>query len=580
MKHIFYSYLILALFTLGACSRELSELDADSLNTPIKVTLHFGAEHMQEVSRATDETTVRDLNLFLYGPQQLHLYVTSPSVNIECLPGQYTLYAVANIHHDLGELPIESVKELSTPYSPDYDNLQMSATLNLDLSDPNVSTQDPIPVTLTRNMAKIAYDISVDAQEDIRLQSVQICSIPTTSSLFSKEPSEEASDYRNDLIEHISAASATHWAGIAYVPENLQGTVSTITNQHDKDAQHAPDHATFLMIRATVGERILDYRVYLGENETSDFNVRRNSHHTLDIVIKGTDQVDTRVHGYTVSLQDTFSNLMLGDYYLLQDTPRTITLTIDRDTNDGMRFFGSLQLINGPVTDWAIDGISTTYHEFDFRGSQQSFTITYSPLLVTKANANLSYRLSLSDEYGYARSYEIVHPCANNISVKYQNGSITASGALHTSTSADTFRALCYNTGCTLTAHADKDYLFAGWYSDSSHTELLSSSATYTYKPRTTFDTIYARFDHKDITIYTDPQLVVFTSDRGSRLDLDQEAFIVPYGSRCTLTVDYQIPLFKGWYDKYYGQGTLLSTSRSYSFVATSDRRIYPGYNK
>ena len=71
------------------------------------------------------------------------------------------------------------------------------------------------------------------------------------------------------------------------------------------------------MIRATRGSRILDYRIYLGENNTTDFNVGRNTSHTLDITISGDNEVDTRVHGYTLSVTDDFESNRIGDYCVL-----------------------------------------------------------------------------------------------------------------------------------------------------------------------------------------------------------------------------------------------------------------------
>ena len=65
------------------------------------------------------------------------------------------------------------------------------------------------------------------------------------------------------------------------------------------------------------GSRILDYRIYLGENNTTDFNVGRNTSHTLDITISGDNEVDTRVHGYTLSVTDDFESNRIGDYCVL-----------------------------------------------------------------------------------------------------------------------------------------------------------------------------------------------------------------------------------------------------------------------
>ena len=61
-------------------------------------------------------------------------------------------------------------------------------------------------------------------------------------------------------------------------------------------------------------------------------------------------------------------------------------------------------------------------------------------------------------------------------------------------------------------------------------------------------------------------------------MDQDEESFIVPAGSRCTLRVNYELPLFRGWYDQTGGQNVLLGTARSITFTATEKRAVMPGY--
>ena len=53
---------------------------------------------------------------------------------------------------------------------------------------------------------------------------------------------------------------------------------------------------------------MLEYRVYLGENNTTDFNVRRNTRYSLDITIEGESEVDTRVQCYTLDVYDDLEN--------------------------------------------------------------------------------------------------------------------------------------------------------------------------------------------------------------------------------------------------------------------------------
>ena len=44
--------------------------------------------------------------------------------------------------------------------------------------------------------------------------------------------------------------------------------------------------------------KFLEYIVYLGENNTTNFDVRKNTKHTMSLVIKGENEIDNRVKAY------------------------------------------------------------------------------------------------------------------------------------------------------------------------------------------------------------------------------------------------------------------------------------------
>ena len=74
----------------------------------------------------------------------------------------------------------------------------------------------------------------------------------------------------------------------------MQGSVPPITDQRQKNKDNAPDNASYLLIRALAGNKVLTYTVFLGENNTSDFNVRANVQYRFNISILGNNEVDTR----------------------------------------------------------------------------------------------------------------------------------------------------------------------------------------------------------------------------------------------------------------------------------------------
>ena len=139
-------------------------------------------------------------------------------------------------------------------------------------------------------------------------------------------------------------------------------------------------------------------------------------------------------------------------------------------------------------------------------------------------------------------------------------------------------RAACYERGCTLTAKADAGYRFAGWYADEGHSELLCESETYSYVPKTYATSLYPLFVTEKVHILTDIYTVHFECDAPVEVDQDEESFIVPAGSRCTIRA-MEPALLTGWYDAFdKSRRQLITADKTYSFVATEKRIIAPDY--
>ena len=81
----------------------------------------------------------------------------------------------------------------------------------------------------------------------------------------------------------------------AYVLENCRGVNSAVTSQELKDSAHAPQNSTYVLIKGYYAAKAVAYTVYLGENATSDFNVRENRHYVLNVQIYGANPSDFRV---------------------------------------------------------------------------------------------------------------------------------------------------------------------------------------------------------------------------------------------------------------------------------------------
>ena len=574
---------------LCSCSREVTmPVDSAASERPVTAELRITTEDMLRLAtRATDEEAIRDINLYLFGRsngQSLHFYSRSALVRFECLPGEYDLYVAANLGADLGERSVQQLRTYTIKWQEEYATLPMSAVMTVAIA-PDKGTVTLPTLSVRRTVAKIAYNIRVaDKVPDLELRSVRLCSVPEYTTLFTpaSAPSTSEKDFTDAPLVELPDAARRSCSGVQYLFENPQGTVSSITDQRDKNADNAPACASYLMIRATRGSRILDYRIYLGENNTTDFNVGRNTAHTLDITISGDNEVDTRVHGYTLSVTDDFESNRIGSYCVLPFNA-SLYVNIERAESEPT-LTGALELLT-PTDGTLLVDYEECASRLDLpinhqQGSNYYEVIYYPEPLVTAAHAQLAYEVRVRDSYGYESRRRFEHRFANALYVAPPTGgTVTAARALHVEKpTGGTLRAACYEQGCTLTAKAAAGYRFAGWYADEGHSELLCGTETYSFVPETYRTWIYPYFEASKIHIITDIYKVSLECDAPYEVDQDEESFIVPAGSRCTIRA-MEPALLTGWYDAFdKSRRQLITADKTYSFVATEERIIAPDY--
>ncbi len=585
---------LLLLAGLYAC-RDTDPLPPDAPDRTVTVELSVRAEALRTVTRTTDEEAIRDLNLYLFSRDNgfsLHRYGSATRLQFECPPGDYRIYVVANRHADLGDVSESQLAALTFDYRENDADLPMSYAGEVTVTATAGRLTLPA-VEVRRRVAKVACNISVGRQAaDIELKSVCLYNIPRKGRMFGDGiPPASAADYTVEGHAEISPDAASRHTAVFYIPENPQGTVPAITDQRQKNCDNAPAYATYLMIRAVRGERVLDYRVYLGENNTSDFNVRANTHHTLDIVLLGDNEVDTRVHGYTLTVWDDLAGGACGGYCPV-DPQRSLYIGIEGNTA-GLAFSGELEVSEGDTRSLEFHRIgSGAYFDFEVWTPQGEsyYELSYFPQLVTADNDRLSYTVTVADEYGFSQSYDFSHRYANEVRayVKYGNtpngaGSVTVSGALASEKIGATqnVRAMCSERGCTLRAIPAAGYKFAGWYADFTYTRLLSSAESYLYVPATFSANLFPKFEQDAAYVRISTGNVTdvsFTSSMGYTTP-DNTTFRVPYGSECTIS-GAQNGLFRGFYtSQNLASAELLTEALSYTFTATEDRSIYALYH-
>lgn len=520
-----------------------------------------------------------------------HGYGTQSVQRFKCLPGDYTLYVAANLHRDLGLLDKARIEALTCEYKQTYDDLVMSAVQKVNIPAPaKDATVVTLPdVVVERCVAKAVCNISPAASSGISIESVQLLSIPRTGHLFgSAMPSAQADHYTAGPSVTIPKEQASRYSCVLYMPENRQGTLPMITTQQERTPTRSPRYATYLLIRAVRGSRVLAYTVYLGQNTTDDFNVRRNQSQSYNITLHDNGDADTRLAAYDLSVAGDFSNNAIGDY-CTTDGARGLHIEVE-DNTTGITFSAAVNVTSGDAGAFSIDNHTGGSHSLELYNPTgiNSFAMSYLPKLITHENNRLAYTVTLRDSYGFERQYDFSHTFANRVTAAVTPagcGTIAVDKALASVLSGDgeQVNAAVNEFGATFRAVAKEGYRFAGWYADKELTKPLTTTPDYAFKPTATVNSLYARFERTaDVVIITDIYNTRMEGDGEVNIDDavgDYGAYTVPYNSRCTITVTGMLPIFKGWFgDGQCSDHSFITDQKSYTFTAKENCTIMPGF--
>ncbi len=491
------NFLILSLFTLIAvgCSRD--ELPVSDTGC-VRLTLDLQTQEQAVLTRAVDENALTDFNLFIYRQGETfpteHVYTSKPYSVIELVPGNYDFRVVANLHKDLGDL-----KKADLDGYTDYDSEDAETLVMVGRTEQSIDFSTHIlTIELRRKVAKIGYNITL-AQRAIEagivLTSVQLCNLPDETGLFDAGDRISPAARFHDSEMRTLGESSIATNGVFYMLPNPQGTVPDIVSQADKNRRNAPEHASYLRIRGKKGNsKIIDWNVYLGANNTDDFNVRSNEAHTYDITIHSDGGTDTRITSWVFECTDNWPHI----YNSPADTG-LFRYTIENTSEH--RLTGLFRVIQGDNGKVAITDRSNgrnVYPPYNFEASGYGeFSLTYAPELVKRGvNSRLEYRAEVTDETGETADYTFVHEFANRVQIfaaEADLAKVNVTGALDRQTASDRIIAWCYEEGCTLTATVGAGQTFDGWYADAGYTHKLSADRTFRYVPTQAEAKVYVR---------------------------------------------------------------------------------------
>lgn len=588
-------FIIPLLAMMSSCNKDEME-DRPSLQDEVRFSLQIQEEDVQYVTRATDEQTVRDVNLFLYDPHGVlpdrHFYVESGTVECSVLPGSYEAYAVANVHRDMGAMTLEQLRAVQLPSVTKYVMLPMSGHTTLTVED---RMSAPV-ITVRRTVAKIVCNISIDPAVvyALKLQSVQIMNAAATTKLFDAE--QVADKFVTMASTEIGVSEGRKATRTFYLLENCQGDVPSITTQQQKCAENAPQGATYVRIKAQKDGLQMTYDVYLGENNTSNFDVRRNSVQTLDIRIKGDNEVDARIHSFEVKISDDLPDADFGRTAdrCIYDTGKRLSISVTNREKAGT-LTAKIRLVQGQVGAFSANRqmvASAVTVSLDDPSGLYEIPIGYvARPIYTAANSRLVYEVTVSNTDGYSYTKTFTRDFYNLLTVyTYWQGRDNTAGRLEGVTavseiktwtpSAFYTRLLSLDDGPTMPVVPNDGFAFKGWYADSGLTRKVSEANPYQHPMTSYRDTLYTEFVKEWVYIYTKLNEVVLVSDIPYRIDEAKQAFIVSPGSRCSISGKIG-RIVTTWWDNPESSlvRRIVSTDNPYSFTATANRTLIPGYD-
>jgi len=238
---------------------------------------------------STNEDSINDISLFIYTNGRLmnEAYSTDNEVDVQVrTPCTYDIYAIANcgnIHAPEEESGLDSLSHSISALSDLNSGFPMVGRI----SGMRISAKSSaIEISMQRLIAKINFIFDASDLPGLSITSLRIRQSPLDFKPFSSESAAKHcsdGDYATDSdLASINLGNSASF----YMLENCQGTLlpsntdrwakipSNITSQKDV-CTYLEVGCNFDGTGGIVGD--VTYRFYLGQDETSDFNIKRNT---------------------------------------------------------------------------------------------------------------------------------------------------------------------------------------------------------------------------------------------------------------------------------------------------------------
>ena len=325
MRKSYMNFLIFLIVgvVFSSCS-DNSNLTADISGQLATINVKVREESPQEIStRAFDEASISDVHILVYnsnGNLVSQQYTTGNSATFTTRTGaNCTIYAIANTNDAFffSGATASTISKLQTLISGSIstidgvisgERLLMTGSISDVTINGGLTTQTISGLAVKRMTARI--NLNVTAATGITITKYRVYNLPNRSFLVHRPNANEniATDtaigddatftYFNSSEVTVNASSLSTFF---YMYENRRGgraTVNngtgTLTNQREKST-YAPTGATYVEITAKGTTFSSVYRIFLGADNSQNYNIKRNVNYTYNITLSGAMSYDTRV---------------------------------------------------------------------------------------------------------------------------------------------------------------------------------------------------------------------------------------------------------------------------------------------
>lgn len=332
------SFLAVAFFAVS-CTDEVRVPGNGDVTTDAVIRLTIQAQNPQKTStRSVDEGKIHDLYVLVYNSSgdltgksysTFDTSASSYSVTVNTRSGEgCTIYAIANtgsatLFDGAVANTEDKLKEITTS-SAAWDDLNnaSSTTAYLPMSGSttaNISagaTTLSSGITVKRLVAKVTLHVGIADGSGVMITGYHVYGVPRKSYYVARplNTEESVTDTQTTRAEDASLpANASDWTdsgliGLSdvtsfdasfYLYENRAGVNTAITAQNQKVKANVPatpaDSAAYVMIYGVApGYVSLSWKIYLGANNTTNFNIKRNGDYSYAITLKPND-ADVRI---------------------------------------------------------------------------------------------------------------------------------------------------------------------------------------------------------------------------------------------------------------------------------------------